>query len=73
MIAVPEETSIFAKIVDKLRLMDEAELKLAYMRLFKEDLAKKWEDVSSKANFNDATEEEIIKVIQEARYSNDRS
>jgi hypothetical protein len=73
MIAIPEETSTFGKMVDKLRLMDEAELKPAYIRLFKEDLANKWQDVSSEANFNDTTEEEIIKVIQEARYSNDHS
>ncbi len=32
--------SVFALIVDKLRYMDETELKLAYMKLFRRELKK---------------------------------
>jgi hypothetical protein len=68
MTAVQEEVSTFARMVDKLRLMNEAELKLAYIRLFKEDLAKQWETITSEATFGDSTDEDIVTAIQEARY-----
>ena len=68
MTAVQEEVSVFAKMVDKLRIMNDAELKLAYLRLFKEDLARQWEEITSDATFGAATDEDILKAIQEVRY-----
>ncbi len=73
MTAVQEEVSTFARMVDKLRLMNEAELKLAYIRLFKDDLAKQWEAIASKATFGDTTDEEIVATIQERRYPHEPS
>jgi hypothetical protein len=70
MVAVQEEISTFARMVDKLRLMNDAELKLAYIRLFKDDLAKQWEEITSKATFSEASDSDIVAAIQEGRYPN---
>ncbi len=50
--------------------MNEAELKLAYIRLFKDDLAKQWETITSEATIGDATDDDIVAAIQENRYLN---
>lgn len=67
MVAEEKGVSTFALIVDKLRMMDEAELKLAYIRLFEKELIQKWEELTAEANFADATDEEIIAAIQKKR------
>ena len=69
MVTMDEKVSTFALIVDKLRGMSEAELKLLYIKLFKEELIKDWEEVTSQADFRDVTDEEIVEVIQRNRYS----
>ena len=63
-----ERVSTFAWIVDKLRLMDEAELKHAYLKLFQDELDKEWEDITEDMNFGDATDEDIVKGVRENRY-----
>jgi hypothetical protein len=63
-----EKVSTFALIVDKLRKLDEAELKLAYIRFFKEDLVKEWEEITSRLNFGDITDEEIVERMERMRY-----
>ena len=68
MITSQETVSTFALMVDKLRMMDEAELKLAYIKLFKNELAKEWEAITSQANFEDVTDKEIVAAIQKKRY-----
>ena len=70
MIGTQENVSTFARIVDKLRTMDEAELKLAYLRLFKSDLAKEWENITSEMDFSNVSDEEIVAAIQKTRYCN---
>lgn len=39
--------SVSALIVDKLRYMDEAELKLAYVKLFRKELEEEWKNIKS--------------------------
>ncbi len=64
MIAVQEEVSTFARLVDKLRLMDEAELKLAYIRLFKNEIEADWKNLIEEMNFGNTTDDEIIEAFQ---------
>lgn len=70
MLTTQENVSTFARMVDKLRTMDEAELKLAYLRLFKNDLAKEWESITSEMDFSMISDEEIVAAIQKTRYGN---
>lgn len=68
MINAPENVSTFALIVDKLRTMDEAELKLAWLRLFKNELSKEWEKITTQIDFSNVSDEEIVAAIQSNRY-----
>lgn len=67
MITEEKSVSTFALIVDKLRMMDEAELKLAYVKLFKNELAKEWEEITKESDFGDVTDEEIVMAVQKNR------
>lgn len=67
MVAEEKNVSTFALIVDKLRLMNEAELKLAYIKLFRAELEKEWEEITKDADFGDVTDEEIVAAIQNNR------
>ena len=60
--------SVFAQIVDALKDKPEEELKLLYQRLFSTEIKKEWESITSEATFNNASEEDIIKAIQQNRY-----
>lgn len=64
MTAVQEEVSTFARLVDKLRLMDEGELKLAYIRLFKNEIEADWKNLIEEMNFGNTTDDEIIEAFQ---------
>lgn len=55
-----ETPSTFALMVDKLRMMNEAELNLAYIQLFRDELAKEWEDITSQGSYGEISDEEII-------------
>ena len=68
MTTTQENVSTFARIVDKMRTMDEAELKLLYIQLFKDDLIKEGNEITSKMNFGNATDEDIVNAIQKRRY-----
>jgi len=70
MLTTQENVSTFARMVDKLRTVDKAELKLAYIRLFKNDLAKEWESITSEMDFSKISDEEIVAAIQKTRYGN---
>ena len=70
MLTTQENVSTFARMVDKLRTVDEAELKLAYILLFKNDLAKEWESITSEMDFSKISDEEIVAAIQKTRYGN---
>ncbi len=50
--------------------MDEAELKLAYMKLFNKEIEEEWARITSDTNFGDTTDEEIVAAIQRKRYAN---
>ena len=60
--------SAFAQIVDALKDKSEEELKMMYQRLFAADIKKEWEAITAQAGFAEATEEDIIKAIQQNRY-----
>lgn len=64
-----EQVSTFAKIVDKLRGMNDAELNNAYLKLFKEDLEEEWDILTKELTFGDATDEDILFSIQKSRYN----
>lgn len=65
-----QEPSLFAVIVDKLRYMDEAELKLAYIKLFRKELEEEWKNITSEADFSNVTDKEIYEALQKERYGN---
>ena len=73
MINAQEPVSTFARIVDKLRSMDEDGLKHAYVKLFQNDLEGEWETITKDMSFGDATDEDIVKAIQKNRYKKDES
>lgn len=64
----PQQPSAFAQLVDRLRSKSDEELKALYLRFFSDDLKKEWTAITAKADFNGATEEDIVKAIQKARY-----
>ena len=68
--AARQEPSVFALIVDKLRYMDEAELKLAYVKLFRKELEEEWKDITKETDFSKVTDKEIQDAIQKERYGN---
>ena len=65
-----QEPSVFALIVDKLRYMDEAELKLAYVKLFRKELEEEWKNITSEADFSKVTDKDIQDAIRKERYGN---
>jgi len=65
---VQQQASTFALIIDKLRLMEEGELKNAYVKLFQEDLEKEWENITKDLDFGNAGDEDIIRAVQKKRY-----
>lgn len=68
MTTTQETVSTFARIVDKMRTMDEAELKLLYIQVFKDELINEWKEATAEMNFKDVTDEDIVKAIQNKRY-----
>jgi hypothetical protein len=64
MVTTTEQVSIFAQIVDGLRGKSEEELRLLYIKFFRDDLVKKWEDLTSEMSFGEVTEEDVIKAMQ---------
>lgn len=67
-IAEQPSISTFAQIVYKLRNKNEEELKLLYLKFFSSELIGEWENLTKDADFNNASEEDIIKAIQKNRY-----
>jgi hypothetical protein len=63
-----EKVSTFALIVDKLRKLDEAELKLAYIRLFKEDILTEWKALTENMDLMEVSEDEITEAFFKQRY-----
>ena len=68
MVPVADNSSTLEKIVEKLRTMDEGELKLEYIRLFKDDLNRDWGSLTTGSDIEDITDEEIVAIIQKKRY-----
>ncbi len=60
--------SLFAQMVDKLRSKSEAELKMLYLKIFATEVKNEWQEVTDEADFKNATEEDIIKAIQQKRH-----
>ena len=60
--------STFAQIVDKLRNKNEEELNSLQLTLLSSELISEWENLTKDADFNNASEEDIIKAIQMSRY-----
>jgi hypothetical protein len=61
---IQEYPSAFARMVDKLRNKSEAELKVLYLRFFKNDLKNEWKEITKDSNLKKTSEEDIIKAIQ---------
>jgi hypothetical protein len=53
--------------VDGLRGKSEEDLKLIYMKFFRDDLIKRWEDLTADMNFGDITDEEILTAMTDRR------
>jgi hypothetical protein len=62
--------SAFALIVDKLKDKSEEELKLLYIKFFSKELAEEWSSITETSNFENVSEEDIIKAIMKKRYGN---
>jgi N6-adenosine-specific RNA methylase IME4 len=62
--------SVFSQMVDRLKDKSEEELKLLYLKFFGNDLNDEWKEITNAADFNNATEEDIVEAIQKNRYSN---
>lgn len=60
--------TVFEQIVDKLRGKSEEELTLLYMKFFSSDLKKEWEEITAEGNFDNVSDEDIVKAIQKNRY-----
>jgi len=54
--------------VDKLRNKSEEELRVLFLQLLANDLTEEWRNITEKADFKNASEEDIIKAIQGNRY-----
>lgn len=67
-IAEQPSISTFAQIVDKLRNKTEEELKLLYVKFFSNELVSDWKNLTKDADFNNVSEDDIIKAIQKNRY-----
>lgn len=65
----PQPPSAFAQMVDLLRTKSDEELKLLYLKLFSAELSDEWNKLTSEAEFNNVTEEDIIEAIQKNRYN----
>lgn len=64
----PQQPSAFAQLVDLLRTKSEEELKLLYVKLFSDKLNEEWKEITDEADFKNASEEDIIRAIQQKRY-----
>ncbi|MCO5238654.1 MAG: hypothetical protein M9904_01240 [Chitinophagaceae bacterium] len=60
--------SVFALIVDKLRYMDEADLKLVYVKLFGKELEEEWKNITGEADFSTVTDKDIRDALQKEHY-----
>jgi hypothetical protein len=63
-----QQPSAFAQMVDTLRNKSEAEIKVLYLRFFKNDLKNEWKEITKGSNLKKTSEEDIIKAIQKNRY-----
>jgi len=63
------QPSTFAQMVDQLRTKSEAELKMLYLQFFNNDLNEEWKNITKSSDFQNASEDDIIKAIQKNRYS----
>lgn len=67
-ITTEKRVSYFAQIVDKLRGMSEEELKVLYIQLFKDEIAKDFEQISYEMTFANTTDEDIDMAFLKSRY-----
>ena len=65
-----KESSTFTQIVERLQTLSEAELKLAYVRLFQDDLNKQWQKLSESSSLKQIDEAEIDAAFLKSRYPN---
>ena len=61
---IGQQPSTFAQIIDTLRNKSEAELKMLYLRFFKNDLKNEWKNITKNSSFRKVSEDDIIKAIQ---------
>jgi len=63
-----EQTSTFARLVDRLRFKSEDELKLLYLELFGNEIGDAWEKATQGGNLEKVTDDEVVKAVQKKRY-----
>ncbi len=64
------QSPTYLKIVEKLQTLTESELKLAYTRLFQDDLNRQWQMLSEGSSLNQVAEEDIDAAFLKSRYPN---
>ena len=63
-----ERVSDFAQIVDKMRMMSEEEIKLLYIQIFKDEIAKDMKNLLEGTKLMEVSDEEIDNAFTEIRY-----
>jgi hypothetical protein len=67
---VENSPSAFAQMIDKLRTKSEEEIKALQIKFFSSEPAEQWNEITASSNFDEITEDDIIKAIVEKRYGN---
>jgi hypothetical protein len=70
---MPSTPSIFAQIVDKVRLMNDEQQKLLWLQLNKESIYAAAAKADSNAKRNNVSMEEIVKLTQHVRRKNKKA
>ncbi|MBO9595471.1 MAG: hypothetical protein J7599_21390 [Niabella sp.] len=68
--AMVQQTSTFAEMVDKLRFKSEEELKQLYLIFFQEELENEWKTITKDVDMEGVSEEVIVATIMANRYKN---
>ena len=62
------QSTLLTKMINKLSVLNEAELRLAYMKLFQEELNYEWQKLSDSSNLANISEKEIDEAILKMRH-----
>lgn len=68
--AVETLSPVMESIVEKLKGKSEEELKLLYIRLFADEIAREIQEITENTPFSKVSDEEIIDAVMQHRYGN---